>query len=122
MWAEWYRQLAERAVPPLRQLPREFWHYRVGSIEVADLTTCERLARVGLHPPRPGRVTWRPYQEIGEALWREGWRGLLAPSAARPRGMILCLFVGNAASAPAEPLPPPLVVSEPPVPPTGMRT
>jgi len=29
MWAEWYRHLAERGIPPLQQLPRDVWRYRV---------------------------------------------------------------------------------------------
>jgi hypothetical protein len=122
MWAEWYRHLAERALPPLRQLPRDVWRYRVERLQVADLATPERLSRIGLAPPRPGRRAWPAYQDVGEALWREGWPGLLAPSAARPAGVVLCLFVDDPPSIPAEPVPPPTVVSEPPAPPTGMRT
>jgi hypothetical protein len=120
MWAEWYRHLAERGLPPLVQLPRDVWRYRVDPVQVADLTTEGRRARVGLPLPAPGRRTWPPFQEVGETLWREWWPGLLAPSAARPAGRTLCLFVGDA--LPAEPLPPPLVVVAPPAPPTGMRT
>ncbi len=122
LWAEWYRHLAERGIPPMHQLPRDRWRYRVPQLDVADLTTADRLARVGLGPPTPGRRTWRPCQEVGETLWSEGWRGLLAPSAARPDGLVLCLFVDDPASLPAEPGRPPRVVTEPPVPPTGMRT
>jgi hypothetical protein len=122
MWAEWYRHLAERGVPPLWQLPRDVWRYRVGRLQVADLTTPERLLRVGLLPPVPGRRAWPAYQGVGEALWRDGWRGLLAPSAARPTGVVLCLFVDDPSTIPAEPVPPPRLVSEPPAPPTGMRT
>ena len=29
---------------------------------------------------------------IAERLWRERFRGVLAPSAARPAGCVLCLF------------------------------
>jgi RES domain len=28
-WAEWYRHLAERMVPPLAQMPRELWTWGV---------------------------------------------------------------------------------------------
>lgn len=106
----------------MHQLPRDAWRYRVPRLEVADLTTADRLARVGLGLPTPGRRAWPPFQEAGETLWREGWRGLLAPSAARPDGLVLCVFVDDPARLPAEPVPPPRVVTEPPVPPTGMRT
>ena len=122
LWAEWYRHLAERGVPPMHQLPRDVWRYRVARLEVADLTTADRLARVDLRPPLPGRKSWPPYQAVGEALSRDGWPGLLAPSAARPDGMVLCLFVEDPATLPAEPVPPPRLVTEPPAPPTGTRT
>jgi RES domain-containing protein len=119
-WAEWYRHLAERGVPPLMQLPRDLWVYRVASVEVADLSTGDRLARVRLEAPAPGRNTWPAYQGVGETLYSEGWPGLLAPSAARPDGLALCLFVDDPLAA--RPVPPPAVVSEPPAPPTGLRT
>ena len=90
--------------------------------DIANLTTPDRLARVGLRPPAPSRKSWPSNQEVGETLWREGWHGLLALSAARPDGVVLCLFVDDPVALPAEPKPPPRVVAEPLVPPTGMRT
>ncbi|MHB8619664.1 MAG: RES domain-containing protein [Chloroflexota bacterium] len=122
LWAEWYRHLAERGVPPLKQLPRDVWRLCVPPLRIADVSAEQRLGRAGLAFPMPGRRTWQPYQGLGETLWREGWNGLLAPSAAHPAGRILCLFIDDPLALPAEPLPPPAVVSEPPVPPTGMRT
>lgn len=91
-------------------------------LEVADLGDTNRLARVGLTLPTPGRKAWPPYQEIGETLWKEGWRGLLAPSAARASGLVLCLFVEDPTVLPAQAVPPPRVMTEPPAPPIGMRT
>jgi RES domain-containing protein len=118
--AEWYRWLAENAVPPRRGTPHDHHRWRV-SVEVVDLTTPERLAAVNLSAPLPASSTWTAFQEVGESLWREGWRGLLAPSAARPRGHVLCLF--------ADVWPPrgcrPVRVeeiAEVPVPPMGMTT
>jgi RES domain-containing protein len=122
MWAEWYRSLAEAGVPPLQQLPRKVWRYRLRALEVADLADERRLARVGLTAPAPGRKTWRPYQTVGEQLWREGWAGVVAPSAARPEGRVLCVFVGRGEVPPIRPFGRARVVSEPPAPPTGMRT
>jgi RES domain-containing protein len=122
MWAEWYRHLAERGVPPLAQLPRDVWRYRVRSAQVADLTASEQLARVGLAAPAPGRKGWPSYQHVGETLWREGWQGLLAPSAALPAGSVLCLFVPPRGGPPAEAVPPPTVVAKPPLLPAGMQT
>jgi hypothetical protein len=106
----------------MHQLPRDLWRCRVGPLRVADLDDHARLARVGVDPPAPGRRGWPPYQAVGETLWQEGWDGLLAPSAARPEGRILCLFVDDERPLPAEPLGRPRRVSEPPAPPAGMRT
>jgi hypothetical protein len=121
VWAEWYRHLAEAGVPPNRQMPRTLWTWRV-DVEVADLSSKKSLARVGLAPPVPGRRTWPPYQDGGERLWREGWPGLLAPSAARPEGRILCLFRTDDDVRGARPAGRARVVREPPAPPTGMTT
>lgn len=124
VWAEWYRHLAETGIPPNQQMQRDLWKWAVDpGLEVADLTSTECLKRVGLAAPRPGRRTWPPYQEIGETLWREGWPGLLAPSAARPQdGLVFCLFRGAERIVGARPVPPPRVVRDPPAPPTGMTT
>jgi RES domain-containing protein len=124
VWAEWYRHLAEAGIPPNQQMPRDLWTWAVDRrLEVADLTSAERLQRVGLGVPRPGRTTWPPYQEVGHTLWREGWPGLLAPSAARPRdGRVLCLFRGTDSFRHVRPLPLPRVVRHPPAPPVGMTT
>ena len=122
VWAEWYRHLAENGIPPAIALPRELWRWRV-DVEVADLSTEARLARVGLALPTPGRQTWPPFQEVGEQLWRDGWRGVISPSAARAAGAVLCLFwEGEDEIEGAQPLPPPRRVDEPPVPPVGMTT
>jgi RES domain-containing protein len=120
LWAEWYRHLAERGLAPLFHLPRDLWRYRVPPTVVADLADADRLARVGLTPPAPGQRSWPAYQRVGRQLWREGWAGLTAPSAARPEGRILCLFMRD--GVPAKPVGRASVVTEPPVPPTGMQT
>ncbi len=120
-WAEWYRHLAERMIPPLAQMPRELWTWQVG-VEVADLSTPERLAEVDLEPPTPGRHSWCAYQQVGERLAKDGWIGLLAPSAARPDGKVLCLFRDQHGVIGAEPLSPPRRINVPPPPPTGLRT
>jgi RES domain-containing protein len=121
VWAEWYRHLAERAIPPLAQMPREIWTWEV-DVEVADLSTPERLAAVGVSPPRPGRRSWPSFQRVGERLWRDGWQGLLAQSAARPEGRVLCLFRDSGGVRGAMPSQAPRRISEPPPPPTGLQT
>jgi RES domain-containing protein len=79
-WAEWYRALAELAIPPARQMPRDLWRWDVDASDVADLSDDQELAAVGLGRPEPGQRTWPAFQAIGEGLWREGHRGVLAPS------------------------------------------
>jgi RES domain-containing protein len=120
-WAEWYRHLAESGVPPNHALPRRLWRWQVDA-DVADLRTAEQLEHVGLEPPAPGRRRWPAYQAVGERLWRDGWPGLVAPSAARPAGLVLCLFRTPAAVEGARPFGRPRLVREPPIPPTGMTT
>jgi RES domain-containing protein len=89
--AEWYRFLAERGMWPRGAVPHDHHRWEV-AIEVADLSTPERLAAVGLPQPEPSRGGWRAFQAVGEELWRAGWPGLLAPSAARPSSNVLCVF------------------------------
>lgn len=121
-WAEWYRHLAEAAIPPSFALPRDLWRYDVKTLDVADLSGPDRLARIGLGPPRPGRRGWSPYQAVGEQLCREGWRGLIATSAARPTSLVLAVFLSDA-GIPNDVIPAgSTLVTESPVPPTGMRT
>lgn len=121
-WAEWYRHLAESNIPPEQALPRDLWQWDV-NVEVADLRTAEQLARVGLPLPTPGRGTWPPFQAVGEELWSEGRRGLVAPSAARPAGQTLCLFWPSGTLIDgAQPRPVPTRVEYVPIPPKGMTT
>jgi RES domain-containing protein len=119
--AEWYRVLAERGLPPGRSIPHDHHLWQL-DIELADLSTEDRLAAVGLGLPHPGKRTWPPFQRLGEQLWREGWRGLLAPSAARPAARIVCVFdQADWPPAGCEPLRA-LEITEVPIPPTGMTT
>jgi RES domain-containing protein len=121
-WAEWYRMLAEIALPPTHGMPRDLWCWKVRVDEVADLSTPARLADIGLPVPRPGRGNWAPFQEIGEQLSREGCHGVLYPSAARPGHRALCLIRKGPALPGATPIRPPATHRDPPPPPTGLRT
>jgi RES domain-containing protein len=103
-WAEWYRMLAERALPPRLSLPRELWRVEVKLDSVADLSTADRLGRVGLGQPRPARSSWPAYQEVGERL-----------------GRVLCVFMPATAGA-LVPTDPPRRVGEAPPPPRGLTT
>jgi hypothetical protein len=123
VWAEWYRHLAEFGVPPRSALPRDLWRHELAAVEVVDLRTEERLDRVGLPLPAPGRRGWPAFQAVGEQIYADGAAGLVAPSAARPESVVLCLFL-PAGGAPGElqVRRPATRIDEPPAPPRGMRT
>jgi RES domain-containing protein len=118
--AEWYRYLAERGLPPSAAIPHDHHIWRV-EITLADLSTSERLAAVGLPPPRPRRRSWPPYQQVAETLWRDGWRGVLAPSAARPTAQVICVFCDDWPPDSCVALRAIEITGTPP-PPTGMAT
>jgi len=120
-WAEWYRALAELALPPMRQLPRDLWRFELDFDRVADLSSRERLERVSLAEPIPDRRQWPAYQTVGETLAAEGWAGVLYAAAARPGSLALCLFRSSDRLAGVRPLPPPIRHDEPPAPPRGLR-
>jgi RES domain-containing protein len=122
-WAEWYRFLSEAGMPPERGLPRDLWEWRIEVEEIADLSDASKLEDIGLPPPLPGRMQWPAYQLRGMQLWREGCRGIVAPSAARPElGLVLCLFRSKRVEDGTEPLPPPKHYPVPPLVPRGLRT
>lgn len=122
MWAEWYRHLAAAAVPPNQQLPRDMWRWEISLTKLADLRTEEQLARVGLAMPKPDFSDYHDFQVVGEALWHEGYQGLLGPSAAKVGGQVLCVFREDVHVPGIEPVPPPDEVTETPIVPTGLRT
>jgi hypothetical protein len=121
-WAEWYRFLAEAALPPRQALPRDLWHWRIDLQRVADLGDDRRLARVGLPPPSPTSRQWPAFQDVGEQLYADGWPALVSASAARPEGRTLCVFRAGRRAAGTWPIRPPTRVADPPVVPRGMRT
>ncbi|MBA2461332.1 MAG: RES family NAD+ phosphorylase [Actinobacteria bacterium] len=120
-WAEWYRALAELAIPPMRQLPRDLWRFDVGIARIADLSSPERLERVRLRQPAPDRKQWADYQAVGERLFAAGWAGILYSAAARPEALALCLFRTSDHLPGVRPLRPPARHDEPPIPPRGLR-
>jgi hypothetical protein len=122
VWAEWYRVLAEFAIPPDRHMPRDLWRWQVNASGVADLSDFANLARVELAAPLPSQREWAPSQAVGERLWQAGYSGVLAPSAARPESLVLCLFRETDAITSAAPLGPPTTYRRAPAPPTGMTT
>lgn len=125
-WAEWYRALAELAVPPMRQMPRDLWRFDVDLREVADLSSADRLAAVGLPPPLPARSQWPRFQAVGETLASDGWTGILYTSASRTAqskgNHALCLFRRTTRIPGVAPTESPTRYDEPPAPPSGLRT
>lgn len=122
VWAEWYRALAERALPPRVWLPCELWRLTVELEQVADLSDERRLRRLGLEMPLRDRRTWPVYQEVGETVFAEGYAGLIAPSAARPEGLVLCVFERDEGLPGLTADEGPEVVADPPTPPRSPRT
>ena len=118
--AEWYRYLAERGLPPDHAIPHDHHVWSI-ELEVANLSDTDCLARVGLDRPVPRRRTWSSFQDVGEALAREGWAGLLAPSAARPDHLVLCVFTTGWPPNGCTPLRN-IEIVEPPHRPRGLRT
>lgn len=128
-WSEWYRALAELAVPPMRQMPRELWRFEVHIEGVADLTDPDVLSALGLPLPVPDRSQWALFQAIGEMLAKESWPGILYPSASRVErsadNHALCLFRAAKSTrsiSGVAPSAPPTRYDEPPAPPTSLRT
>ena len=122
VWAEWYRSLAERSIPPLRQLPRDLWRFDVNLTRVADLSSPHRLERVGLPSPKPDRSQWRAFQPLGETLFADAWPAVLYTAAARPESRALCIFRKGTRVAGVKTRGGPRRFTEPPVPPRGLRT
>lgn len=121
-WAEWYRYLAESGILPDQGLPRNLWQWKVDLPAAADLSTSGALARVGLHKPTPDRSDWQRFQTVGEQLCRDGWKAMIAPSAARSTGTVLCIFGGAEEVVGVERIPPPQTFISPPPVPKGLTT
>ena len=122
VWAEWYRHSAELGVPPDRRLPRAMWQIDVDVDGVVDLTTPGMLEGEGIKRLDPTRRQWPKTQPIGESCWRDGARGVLAPSAARRGGRVLAIFRSHEAIAGVTPVPPPHRFDTLPALPPGLRT
>jgi RES domain-containing protein len=118
--AEWYRSLAEWGLAPQDHIPYDLHEWRL-DLPLADLGDAERLHGVALPAPSPDRRTWPAFQRAGEQLWREGWAGLVAPSAARPEALIACVFASAWPPDGCKPIRAGSVVAVP-SPPRGMRT
>ena len=110
-------------MPPQSRLPRDAWRFAIDVEDVADLTAHGALAALGLAGLSPTRRQWPRTQAVGEALWRAGCRGLVAPSAAHEGGRVLAIFRPDRRRPPGlRSLRPPRHYTELPPLPTGLRT
>jgi hypothetical protein len=73
-------------------MPRDLWRVAVNVAEIGDLSPMATLRAHGLVELLPTRRQWPLTQPIGEAYYNDGFRGLLAPSAAHVGGMVLTIF------------------------------
>ncbi|MGH2870018.1 MAG: RES family NAD+ phosphorylase [Solirubrobacteraceae bacterium] len=91
---------------------------------VAELTTSEALAALGLPAAQPTADQWPAFQDVGEQLHHAGYDGVVYRSAARPDGLCVCVFRATPTDTQGRvrPLPSPQPVSTPPTPPRGLRT
>lgn len=121
-WSEWFRHTAEVGVRPARRLPRETWRYRVAVDGIADLAHNGVLDAHGIVELLPTRRQWRLTQPVGEAYWTAGFRGLMAPSAARLGGRVLAIFRPTVQIPGVRANPPPNHYDGLPRIPTGLRT
>ena len=92
-WAEWMRAIAEAGIPPDNALPRAVFTLDADVTDIADLRDPRRLKRIaGVAKMQPTRRQWPQTQPVGEALWRMGAHGIIAPSAAHEGHSVLTLF------------------------------
>jgi RES domain-containing protein len=121
-WAEWYRGLAERGLPPEIGLPRDLWRYEVQLEDVVDLSSDSALQEHGLASPRPTQRQWPAFQRVGEGLWEAGAQAILYESAAHPGHLALCVFVATESLGGLRPIAPAQVFEHPPpLPPRTQR-
>jgi len=109
-------------VPPAQRLPADTWRLRVHVSDIGDLTDPATLATHGIRELRPTRRQWPRTQLIGEAYYREGYRGILTPSAAHAPGRVLTIFRPLPKVPGVRAVPPPNHYTELPPLPTGLRT
>lgn len=103
-------------------MPRDTWRVAINVADIGDLSEMATLARHGLTEILPTRRQWPVTQPIGEAYHRDGYRGMLTPSAAHVAGQVLTIFRPLPAMPGLTAKPPPIEYAELPALPTGLRT
>ena len=89
-----------RSVDPSRDVrslaaERVLWTLNVRLAQLVDLRLPDRLEALGLPRNFHDPVDILRCQEIGDAAYYVGYKGLLVPSVARPEGVNLVIFVDH---------------------------
>lgn len=119
-WAEMYRAIAERQLPPQDAFPREIITIDIDLERVADLTRAAARRALGLPRLRPTRAQWQAFQAVGAQLRADSAQGILYASAARARARCLCVF--EAGLPHIQEIGERTLHRDPPAPPRGLRT
>lgn len=90
--AEMVRSENLREVEEARELRVSVWELRVGEGAIVDYSTPERAGGQGFSWDSLVADAWEECQAEGRRIVANGGRGVLAPSAALPRGLTLTLF------------------------------
>jgi len=121
-WAEWYRYTSEQGAPPASRLPRDTWRIAIDVTDIGDLSDMATLGLHGITELLPTRRQWRTTQPVGESYHHDGYRGILAPSAAHVGGQVLTVFRPLPALPGILAIPPANHYTDLPALPTGLRT
>jgi len=116
----WWRQVPHGGDPLFRADPP----CGAGK-STSSASPTSRTATVSPPSPSPRRTrpsASGPRSNTSASNRRDGFSGVLAPSAARPEHLVLCLFREADEVDGAVPLGPPRTYRRPPAPPTGMTT
>ena len=103
-------------------MPRDTWKVAVHVTDIVGLTVAGTLPRHGITVLHPTRRQWPLTQPVGEACYLNGYRGVVAPSAAHEGGRVLVAFRPLPAMPGLTSVPPPNHYVELPPLPTGLRT
>lgn len=91
-WAELLRAEELRTVAEIALIRQPMWILRVSETNIADYATFEKAERAGFAPEALVDEDHERCQHEATRLRQEGFRGVLAPSAALPGAVNLTLF------------------------------
>ena len=94
-WAELIRYFGLRSPEQVVEQRRSLWHAHVEVEDVADLSTFDRWVACGLDPMDAVSDDHAGCQRVAQGLVEQGYRGVLAPSAALPEAINITVFGGR---------------------------